>query len=273
MSRKINSNLLKKNKIENWPYVNISKTNEEIPFYLYRNSVILNVLKKLFAKSKIFILNCKIYQTNSLLHIFLSYINGRTKNSKQLHNQNRVEDSLFVNKLIKSLDNYTKNKLNFYIIVQNIQKYIIQLKQFNNYTLLKKKLYLKFKKYENKYAFLKTLLQIFFIIVTKPNSAQLLADYIGFIYKLKIYRKDHLRLFKLFKTITKTLLASKISIISGIKIIIGGRINGFARSRSRFFQHGGMPLNTFDVKIDYAYNTSFTVNGTLGIKVWIFEKK
>ena len=244
-----------------------------MPFFFIKNYVIFNVLKTILAKYKLLTLNCKLYKTNSLIHIYLSYINIRKKKTKDLSDRSKIETSLFINKIINTLNEYTKNKLNFYIIVQNVKKYLIQLKLFSTYNWIKKRVQAKLKKYANKYKILNTLLQIFFIVITKSNSAQLLSSYISYIFRFKAYKKDHLKLFKLFKTIIQLIIYSKISIISGIKIILSGRINGFARSRTRYFQQGHMPLNTFNVNIDYASNTAYSINGTLGVKVWIFEKK
>nr|QYC61839.1 ribosomal protein S3 [Actinocyclus sp. mgcode 4] len=271
MSRKINSNLLKKNRSNKWSFNYVVKTKEEMSFFLFKNYVIYNVLKILLIKYQLLMLNCKLYKTNSLVHLYVSYLNIRKKKNFNCKNY-PVENSLFINKIIKVLNEYTKNKLNFYLIIQNVKKYLIQLKTFFTYNWVKKRVVAKIKKFANKYNMLKTLLQIFFIVITKPNSAKLLSSYISYIFRFKAYKKDHLKFFKLFKTIIQTILNSKISIISGIKIILSGRINGFSRSRTRYFQHGNMPLNTFNVKIDYASNTAFTVNGTLGIKVWVFEK-
>jgi len=269
MSRKINSNLLKKNKLNQWSYNYRITTKEEISFFLISNYVINNVLQTLFIKHQLMLVSCKFYQTNSLIHIYIAYLNIKTKSKKT---RTKIETSLFINKIVNLLNNYTKNKLNFYIIIKNIHKYFIQLKLFYRYNLIKKRIYAKIKKYGNKYNILETLLQIFFVIITKSNSAKLLANYISHILKFKMYKKDHLKLLKLFKTIIQLILKTKISIVAGIKIILSGRLNGFSRSRTRYLQFGMMPLNTFNVNINYASRTAYTINGTLGVKVWIFEK-
>ena len=136
----------------------------------------------------------------------------------------------------------------------------------------KKNIFLKFKKYETKYKFLKTLIKILLIILRKPGTANLLAIYINSLFKYKIYKKEHLKIFKLLKNLTKNLMSLNFSIYRGLKIRIKGRINGFARAKTRIFQYGIMPLNTFNIKVYYGYNTVFTKNGTLGIKVWMYEQ-
>ena len=111
-----------------------------------------------------------------------------------------------------------------------------------------------------------------FIIMTTSDSAKLLTHYLSTIFKYKTLKKEHLKLFKIFKSLVKTFLISKFTIYTGLKIILSGRINGFSRARTRMFQQGNMPLNTFNVKIHYAYKTAYTLNGTIGIKVWLYEK-
>jgi len=139
MSRKINSNLLKKNKYNKWVLNYLTKTKEEMSFFVLRNYVILNVLKTLFIKSKLLILNCKLHKTSSLIQIYLSYVNIKPKKQKTFNDKNKIETSLFINKILKVLNEYTKNKLNFYIIIQNVKKYLIQLKLFSTYNIVKKK--------------------------------------------------------------------------------------------------------------------------------------
>ncbi len=64
----------------------------------------------------------------------------------------------------------------------------------------------------------------------------------------------------------------------GIKVAIGGRLNGAEIARSEHLSAGKIPLHTLRADIDYAKATAHTTYGTLGIKVWIykgdiFEKK
>jgi small subunit ribosomal protein S3 len=55
----------------------------------------------------------------------------------------------------------------------------------------------------------------------------------------------------------------------GIKIKVGGRLNGAEIARSEEFKQGRTPLHTFRMDIDYASVFSLTVYGKIGIKVWI----
>jgi len=61
--------------------------------------------------------------------------------------------------------------------------------------------------------------------------------------------------------------------INGIKIKVKGRFNRAPRARHKFIIIGkGVPALTLNSKIDYAESTSFSTNGTFGVKVWICEK-
>ena len=55
----------------------------------------------------------------------------------------------------------------------------------------------------------------------------------------------------------------------GIKVRIGGRLNGAEMARREEFKHGRTPLHTFRADIDYALSEAQTVYGKIGIKVWI----
>jgi small subunit ribosomal protein S3 len=64
----------------------------------------------------------------------------------------------------------------------------------------------------------------------------------------------------------------------GVKVAVGGRLNGAEIARSEHLSAGKIPLHTLRADIDYAQATAHTTYGTIGIKVWIykgdvFEKK
>jgi small subunit ribosomal protein S3 len=55
----------------------------------------------------------------------------------------------------------------------------------------------------------------------------------------------------------------------GIKIKVGGRLNGAEIARSEEFKQGRTPLHTYRMDIDYTSYFAQTVYGKIGIKVWI----
>ena len=59
--------------------------------------------------------------------------------------------------------------------------------------------------------------------------------------------------------------------VQGIKIQVGGRLNGAEIARTEWVRGGRVPLHTLRADIDYAYRTALTIYGILGVKVWVFK--
>ncbi|MCP3663758.1 MAG: 30S ribosomal protein S3 [Gammaproteobacteria bacterium] len=57
----------------------------------------------------------------------------------------------------------------------------------------------------------------------------------------------------------------------GIKINIGGRLNGAEIARSEWYREGRVPLHTLRADIDYGFAEARTTYGIIGVKVWIFK--
>jgi len=57
----------------------------------------------------------------------------------------------------------------------------------------------------------------------------------------------------------------------GVKIFIGGRLNGVDIARDETFKEGNIPLHTFRADIDYAKATAKTTYGAIGVTVWIYK--
>ena len=57
----------------------------------------------------------------------------------------------------------------------------------------------------------------------------------------------------------------------GIKVKLGGRLNGAEIARSEWYREGRVPLHTFRADIDYGTAEAHTTYGIIGIKVWIFR--
>ena len=55
----------------------------------------------------------------------------------------------------------------------------------------------------------------------------------------------------------------------GIKIRVAGRLNGSEMARREEYKQGRTPLHTFRADIDYALVEANTVQGKIGVKVWI----
>lgn len=57
--------------------------------------------------------------------------------------------------------------------------------------------------------------------------------------------------------------------VRGVKVTLGGRLDGAEIARHESLRRGALPLQTIRQDIDYATNTAKTTFGTIGIKVWI----
>jgi small subunit ribosomal protein S3 len=57
----------------------------------------------------------------------------------------------------------------------------------------------------------------------------------------------------------------------GVKVKLGGRLNGAEIARSEWYREGRVPLHTFRAEIDYGFAEANTTYGLIGVKVWVFR--
>ena len=57
----------------------------------------------------------------------------------------------------------------------------------------------------------------------------------------------------------------------GIKIQVGGRLNGAEIARTEKVKEGRVPLHTLRAEIDYGFAEAATSMGIIGVKTWIFK--
>ena len=57
----------------------------------------------------------------------------------------------------------------------------------------------------------------------------------------------------------------------GIKVNVGGRLNGAEIARSEWYREGRVPLHTLRADIDYGLAEAHTTYGIIGIKVWVYK--
>ena len=110
-----------------------------------------------------------------------------------------------------------------------------------------------------------------FISMTNQKSSGLLAEFMANQMK-KL--KRHNPFFKFVKTTLALIISSSLSPnIKGIRLKVKGRFNGAPRAKHKIMNIGsGVPVLALDSKIDYSEVTAYTANGTIGIKVWVYEK-
>ncbi|MBI4297218.1 MAG: 30S ribosomal protein S3 [Chloroflexi bacterium] len=57
----------------------------------------------------------------------------------------------------------------------------------------------------------------------------------------------------------------------GVKIVCGGRLGGSELARRTMERVGRMPLHTLRADVDYGFTEARTMQGRIGIKVWIYK--
>lgn len=57
----------------------------------------------------------------------------------------------------------------------------------------------------------------------------------------------------------------------GIKIMVGGRLNGAEIARTEWYREGRVPLHTLRADIDFGITVANTTYGVIGVKVWVFK--
>jgi small subunit ribosomal protein S3 len=57
----------------------------------------------------------------------------------------------------------------------------------------------------------------------------------------------------------------------GVKIMVGGRLDGAEIARSEHYHEGSIPLQTLRADIDYGTAEALTGFGMIGVKVWIYK--
>ena len=75
------------------------------------------------------------------------------------------------------------------------------------------------------------------------------------------------------RTVSKAIERVMASGAKGIKVVLGGRINGAEISRVEDFHVGSVPTQTLRENIDYAQVPALLKRGYVGVKVWIHKKE
>lgn len=99
--------------------------------------------------------------------------------------------------------------------------------------------------------------------VRKPDlDAQLVASNIA----LQLEKRISWR-----RALKKAMAASVRSGVRGIKIKVGGRLDGAEIARSEWYNEKSVPLHTLRADIDYGTAEAQTTYGVIGLKVWIYR--
>lgn len=73
------------------------------------------------------------------------------------------------------------------------------------------------------------------------------------------------------RVLKKAITSSVKSGVRGIKIQVGGRLDGAEIARSEWYTEKSVPLHTLRADIDYGTAEALTTYGIIGIKVWVYR--
>ena len=59
--------------------------------------------------------------------------------------------------------------------------------------------------------------------------------------------------------------------VKGIKVTVGGRLDGAEIARSENYHEGSIPLQTLRADIEYGFAEAHTTFGVIGVKCWIYK--
>lgn len=268
MAQKVNAILFRRSlECYEWNQKYIKLNTEEYSSILYKNLEIKKYLQNLFKSYGFFILTLKLELFRSELIIHVSFL----KNFQEKSENKKKKLSKIINKsIITVLNDYYEKKVNVTVKLQDLNKLfednVIKFKSNRfEYNRLLKKL-----KSVRNYPSYSHLIKVVLIIITNKKSSKLLAETIAHLISSQKRRHNNILMF--FKKSFDILINSKISLVSGIRILISGRINGFPRAKSRLLKFGSLPLQSIKSYVDYHESKAYTPNGTFGIKVWICQR-
>ncbi len=99
--------------------------------------------------------------------------------------------------------------------------------------------------------------------VRKPDiDAQLIAENVA----LQLEKRISWR-----RALKKALQAAMRGGVRGIKIKVGGRLDGAEIARSEWYTEKSVPLHTLRADIDYGTAEALTTYGLIGLKVWVYK--
>ena len=101
------------------------------------------------------------------------------------------------------------------------------------------------------------------IEVRKPDTdAQLAAENVAFQLERRVNFRRAMK-----EVVTRALRAGAL----GVKVQVGGRLNGAEIARVEKYREGRVPLHTLRADVDYGTAEAFTTYGLIGVKVWVFK--
>jgi hypothetical protein len=179
----------------------------------------------------------------------------------------KMKLKFFLNNFIESLTIFIGKKLNIFITFQELNRSLKKNLNKKNIQLIKRSI-TKLNKYKDN-EFFKEGVTTLYICSKYSNSANLLSEFIVRYLKKTKNPKFFLTFIKKGLTVFKKETNFK---VNEIKIKIKGRITKSARARKKIVQIANkLPVLSINANINYAEKVVYTPNGTIGVKVWIYN--
>ena len=236
------------------------KTIKESHVNIFRSLEIESYLKQLLKKKEFNLHSYRLNFSNSVLQIFVSTYKKAVpnrQNNKFKNKKAELVSKIKSKSVLKVLNRFTNNKFHIVFKVLNLKNHSIQQSKPKTTRNLSK---FRMPEIENLHQ----------VITNQKDSAKLLGAFLAEYLKTT---KRHNFFFSSLSKSLKLMLKQQNSKIGGMKILIKGRLNNAARSRSKLIKLGTIPLITKSRDIDYSESVAFTSNGTIGVKIWISHKK
>lgn len=209
-------------------------------------------LSKKYLKSK---KQYKVYKP------YYSIFNSTYNKKLKLNTKKTFKLNNFSKKLLEGIKSFLKNKYNIIIIIKKLELALESNLKKNNIKL-------KLRKFQRSDFFLQGT-SILFTFISQTNSEKLLTKFIA---KELATTKRHKFFLNFLKESFNILINQNFSKISGIKLIIKGRLNNVMRAKAHLIKIGKIPLIAPNDNLTYSETTAYGKNGTLGIKLWVLKK-
>ena len=277
MGQSINPMLYRRELNQTWMSSYKEHNHNEISYQIYQDLQIRKFVEKFFSECSCIIHTLKLRRSRNSIELLILYYKPSASpvTSKFFVPQTSVSDKNlystpdFSQYLTESLLQYFSAKLSFKVFLRCINNTPMSLLkkplQAHSYFDILNALRRHYRE-PSFNDFINTL----FVTLSRNNSAKLLSRMIA--VKLS-ESKRHSLLFNFWRKAILFFVNSSFSNLKGLKISIKGRINGRPRAKTINIIAGNVPCLTLSAKIDYAKSTSYTQNGTFGVKVWICSIK
>jgi hypothetical protein len=236
----------------------------------YANYRVLNYTNKLlnrnYSEQKLIILKKKLANK----YYKLNYFEENSNFIISSQTTNKGELSFFLNNFIESLIQFIGNKLTVILTFQTLTKTLKKNLDRKTIEFIQKKI-TRLNKYKQNNFFTEGI-NTLYICSKEPNSANLLAEFLAI--QLKKNKKQYNKFFLNFiKKCLKSFKKENTLKTNNIKIQIKGRLSRGARAKKKVLSIANkLPILTIKASVDYSEKVAYTSNGTVGIKVWIYNQ-